>query len=349
MLFDDGNAARETIRLLEQKGEAGLWTWNLKTREMIWSRGVFELLGLEPGSITPSHDNLEALVHPEDVRPPGELELVLSKAGAMRRDFRIIQLSGRVRWLSSRGEVLLDRQGIPARAIGALFDVSKQQEALAHAEALQTRLSVVVTALDAVTWSATPRGHIGDTQGWCKMTGQTLQEAAGAGWLNALHPDDRSGVEASWQKAIASKEPYKKEYRLRNGEGHYRWVRSRAIPLCNQNNAVREWVGLTQDIHVDRVWSAPADKTDYVTGAQLRAARAILHWSVRDLAQYAVVSTSTIRLIEEFDGAPRSAEPALRPIRAMLERHGVEFLFPPVGHPCVRQVSRQFPEQRRRA
>ncbi len=77
------------------------------------------------------------------------------------------------------------------------------------------------------------------------MTGQTLQEAAGAGWLNAVHPDDRSDVEASWQKAIASREPYKKEYCLLTGEGHYRWVRSRAIPFRNQNNAVREWVGLT--------------------------------------------------------------------------------------------------------
>jgi len=342
MPFGNEETAHETVRFFEQQGKAGLWTWNLKTRVMKWSRGCYELLGLEPNSIVPSRESLEALIHPDDVRPPGELELVLSKAGTMRHDFRIIQPSGRVRWVSNRAEILLDRQGTPARAIGAMFDISKQQETLAHAEVLQVRLNTVIAALDAVTWSATPSGHVSDIQGWCKLTGQTLQEAAGTGWLNAVHPNDRSDVEASWQHALASREPYRKEYCVRTGTGHYRWVRSRALPLRNPNNAVREWVGLTLDIHADRVWSAPTDKTCCMTGAQLRAARAILHWSVRDLAEYAVVSTSTIRRIEDYDGAPKSAEPALRPIRTLLEKHGVEFLFPPVGHPCVRQVSRQI-------
>ena len=44
-----------------------------------------------------------------------------------------------------------------------------------------------------------------------------------------------------------------------------------------------------------------------ITGAQVRAARALLGWSVRDLAQRAVVSIATVNLIESAK-RPRFAE-----------------------------------------
>ncbi len=73
-----------------------------------------------------------------------------------------------------------------------------------------------------------------------------------------------------------------------------------------------------------------------LTGAQLRAARGILNWSVRELSQAASVSSSTIRRLEEMNGPPPGREDALKPLQAALEAGGVEFLFPPSGRPGVR-------------
>jgi DNA-binding transcriptional regulator YiaG len=104
-----------------------------------------------------------------------------------------------------------------------------------------------------------------------------------------------------------------------------------------ETGAVREWVGISSDIHDRKVWPAVSDAENTVlTGTQLRAARGILNWSVRELSQAAAVSSSTIRRFEEMDGPPPGPEEALAPLQAALEGAGVEFLFPPSGKPGVR-------------
>jgi transcriptional regulator with XRE-family HTH domain len=73
-----------------------------------------------------------------------------------------------------------------------------------------------------------------------------------------------------------------------------------------------------------------------VTGAQLRAARGILNWSVRQLADAAGVAVSVVRRLEEVDGPPTTFESIFPLIKQAIEDAGVEFLFPPLGKPGVR-------------
>jgi transcriptional regulator with XRE-family HTH domain len=42
-----------------------------------------------------------------------------------------------------------------------------------------------------------------------------------------------------------------------------------------------------------------------IMGAQIRAARAFLRWTIADLAKAADVGLSTIQKVEEVDGEPR--------------------------------------------
>ncbi|MGB2657622.1 MAG: helix-turn-helix transcriptional regulator [Pseudolabrys sp.] len=63
-----------------------------------------------------------------------------------------------------------------------------------------------------------------------------------------------------------------------------------------------------------------------ITGAQLRAARALLSWSARELASRCGVSHSAISRAERVDGRPLMQERNLNAIRVTFEKHGVEFL-----------------------
>ena len=47
-------ATEETFGVIERELRCGSWTWNLRTDEMQWSRGYYDLLGIEPGKVTPS-------------------------------------------------------------------------------------------------------------------------------------------------------------------------------------------------------------------------------------------------------------------------------------------------------
>jgi len=74
-----------------------------------------------------------------------------------------------------------------------------------------------------------------------------------------------------------------------------------------------------------------------ITGAQVRAAKALIGWSGNDLAQKAGVGLSTIRRIEGCDGVLEAASiKTLQAIQKALELGGVEFIGSPEEGPGVR-------------
>jgi hypothetical protein len=73
-----------------------------------------------------------------------------------------------------------------------------------------------------------------------------------------------------------------------------------------------------------------------ITGAQIRAARAFLRWTIADLARAADVGLSTVQEVGKIDGEPRvvstlqwrsdARDEALTKIRSALEKAGIMFL-----------------------
>jgi len=63
-----------------------------------------------------------------------------------------------------------------------------------------------------------------------------------------------------------------------------------------------------------------------LTGFQIRAARAGLNITARELAERAHVSLPTIQRFESVDGVPPSRSSTLRDVQNALEAAGIEFL-----------------------
>jgi transcriptional regulator with XRE-family HTH domain len=63
-----------------------------------------------------------------------------------------------------------------------------------------------------------------------------------------------------------------------------------------------------------------------ISGAQLRAARALLKWSMHELSAQCRVSRSAIARGEKVDGALSMQARNLDAIRRAFEEHGIEFL-----------------------
>lgn len=63
-----------------------------------------------------------------------------------------------------------------------------------------------------------------------------------------------------------------------------------------------------------------------VTGAQIRAARAIVRWSASELAEQAQIGVMTVRRAEAEDGVPNLIPNNLDAIHRALEEAGVEFI-----------------------
>jgi PAS domain S-box-containing protein len=71
--------------------------------------------------------------------------------------------------------------------------------------------------------------------------------------IDLVHPDDRAGAVAHWDAARATSERYRDEFRIRAGDGVYRWVVSQANVIRDDGGEVVGWLGTAIDIHDRRV------------------------------------------------------------------------------------------------
>ncbi len=69
------------------------------------------------------------------------------------------------------------------------------------------------------------------------------------GRLDARRPPGGSArAVQAWTLAFERRAPYEANYRLLCADGQYRWMSSRAVPLFNADQTVREWIGLILDM-----------------------------------------------------------------------------------------------------
>jgi len=112
----------------------------------------------------------------------------------------------------------------------------------------EARFRALVEASAQIVWFASPNGAATpDNPGWSAFTGQRPDEYAGAGWLNAIHPDDRDATRDAWQRAVAERGTFAAEYRIRHHSGVWRWTTVRARPTYHDDRTLRGWVGMNSD------------------------------------------------------------------------------------------------------
>ncbi len=73
-----------------------------------------------------------------------------------------------------------------------------------------------------------------------------------------------------------------------------------------------------------------------ITSAQIRAARGLLDWSRKDLAEHSGVSFASMIRLESFEGVPSSNIRTLEAIKKAFEEAGIEFIGSPEAGAGVR-------------
>jgi PAS domain S-box-containing protein len=130
--------------------------------------------------------------------------------------------------------------------VASLLRAKRDKEVLRRSE---QRYHALIDVSAQIVWTADPCGRrVADSPSWRAFTGQTYDEMKGDGWLDAMHPEDRSSMEPAWKRAVRAKTCMKAEYRLFTGSGACRWMLMRAAPLLNEDGSVREWVAMMSDV-----------------------------------------------------------------------------------------------------
>lgn len=338
LLFPGENAARDTLRFAEEIAGYGLWQVDFASGKMNCSPNTYKLLGLlasassagdsgEPLNFT----TFEQVAHPEDIPVVAEIQHILAQGMPVDRQFRVVHPNGRVRAMAIHGEVLIDRAGKPERSVGVLMDITRHVETVMTSQINSERVRELMRAIGGAIWTARSDGFytdflLRDSKSHIPATFQ------GNNWHSAVHPDDLDTVLRTWSKAAVDKAIFTSQHRIRGTDGQYHWRRAYATPIVADDGGIREWVGISLAIHEQVAESR--DQTP-LTGAQIRAARGILNWSVRDLSSRTGLSVGVVRRLEENDETSKNAAEPLNLIRDALSAGGVDFFILPGGEAGV--------------
>ena len=141
-------------------------------------------------------------------------------------------------------EASLGVLALPLMLLAALMqERMRKEDALLESEA---RYRALVTASSEIVWRAnTHGGGLFVTPAWRELTGQSEEESRNAGWLDAVHSEDR---ERCRRLCGAQRHAYEDELRVRALDGSYRYFYVHVVPILSPDGGVREWVGAATDI-----------------------------------------------------------------------------------------------------
>ena len=291
------------------------------------SQGLKFLFGLE-GVEVASFESLESLIHPSDREAGASLEPVARTGASIDREFRIIRRNGSLRWVSHQAQIMRDSNQTPAFAAGIVRDTTSRNEALKARDAAEARIKTMQKTADCMTWISEPGGETPQPREWAAVTGQTGQDSAGTGWFDCIHEADRERTRCAWFHAIETKTPFAAKYRLLCRDGITRWFIARSEPMFDQRGVLSEWFGVAFDIsdvkRIDQGYFNDQTSAD-PNGALVRSARALLGWSINDLAIKSGVSISSIRRLEAEDGHAAPRDNTTGRLMTALGGAGIEF------------------------
>ncbi|OYY94558.1 MAG: hypothetical protein B7Y41_06940 [Hydrogenophilales bacterium 28-61-23] len=111
----------------------------------------------------------------------------------------------------------------------------------------------MIQALDwvpAIIWVSDADGRcLLVNRAWREFSGRKLEDSIGDGWLSAMHPEDAAAWPEQIGQAIASRQPFSVECRLRRRDGRYRWLHKTGQPYFDEKSgALLGFIGCCMDV-----------------------------------------------------------------------------------------------------
>lgn len=131
-------------------------------------------------------------------------------------------------------------------------EVSDRRQAEMALREKEQQLQELSDSMPQFVWMTNAQGGLEYVnRQWCEYSGLTLEQCReSAQIIQCYHPEDRAAILGGWAIALATKQTFEIEGRLkRSDDGTYRWFLIRAVPVLDQQGQVLRWYGTSTDIH----------------------------------------------------------------------------------------------------
>lgn len=353
------------------------WSADATGSVLFFNRQWYEYTAQRPADAMP--DGWRDALHPDD-RPRVEDALArgVVEGGPITIEYRLRRADGIYRWFLARVVADVDAEERTAGWFGTATDVDdakiteqilrEQEQALRESDA-RLRIALESARAGVFDWNV-HTDHVEWTEGYYALLGLVpgSMPASQALWRRHVHPDDLPRVEAALRLALANRDGFAADYRIRGADGIERWVQGRALVLSGPGEPTRmigALVDITERRHAnDRLREADRRKDDFLatlahelrnplapirtaahvlgapllTPAQLASARQVIQRQVAhmaylldDLLDVARITRGRLEIRKSAVRLPAVVEAAIEAARPWLDakRHELSVELPP--------------------
>lgn len=188
--------------------------------------------------------NWTEVIHPDDrALTETKWKNSVNDMNPYDNEYRIRRHDGVYRWFKARGSPYKNDEGKIILWIGTCTDID-------DAKLQQLNYEKNVDLSPAMLWITDPSGHCSYLSNqWYRMTGQTIDEGLGFGWLDVTHPDDKDMATSAFFDANEKQICFSFEYRLKSKDGTFRWVVDAGNPRFSSQGEYLGMAGTVFDVH----------------------------------------------------------------------------------------------------
>jgi two-component system, LuxR family, sensor kinase FixL len=248
-LSDDLRESEERMSLAAEAANLGMWVWDVVRDEVWMTEEGRALLGFARDTRL----NTAALisrVHPEDrAARAAAIKSAIETRGEYSAEYRVLLPDGTLRWIGARGHCIRvgDPKGI--RLLGVLVDVTTQKLAQDALRESESRFRAMADTAPVMIWmSGTDKLCTFFNKGWLGFTGRSLAQELGNGWAEGVHREDFDRCFEVYANSFDARQPFTMEYRLRRGDGQFRWVLDNGTPRLASDGNFLGYIGSCIDI-----------------------------------------------------------------------------------------------------
>jgi PAS domain S-box-containing protein len=159
---DKLRSSLERLASAHTAAQMGIFEWNVKTNEIIWSEDTYRIHGLTREQFDGKFETWAKTIHPEDLPVVlDKIQEAIDKKSEFLAEYREVWPNGEIHWFGAHGQAMVDEQGNATGMVGICSDVTHrhlEEEALRRSEKLAAagRLAATIAheinnPLEAVT------------------------------------------------------------------------------------------------------------------------------------------------------------------------------------------------------
>jgi len=179
----------------------GSWEWDIAANVVTWSDELYRVFGLHPQEFGATYEAYLERVHDDDLQLVKQvIENALADQQPFSYEYRIVRPDGKIRFAHSRGEVIVDEQGLPQRMVGTCQDITERKQAEQDLREISNALECAVEGIARLDASGR---YVFVNAAYADMLGYDAGQMAGMTWQLFVHPDDRETMTFAYKEMVA--------------------------------------------------------------------------------------------------------------------------------------------------